>query len=223
MDDQEADMEAARTRLEAARRAGRKEGAARTLAQSFALLLGLGLLAAGVLGFFFGDSSFGTGSDPSGDTFLFFEVNGWHNVVHIASGALLVLFSLRAASAALALVIFGVVYAGVTVWGFVDGNDVANALAIDDADNWLHLGIAAGSIAVGLVSGALGLKGRREHRRLTYELDEETPPGRRPVDRDAAPERTEAGRDASGTEPGVRGDAPAEGPADTQTRGHARR
>src|SRR5215211_3401866 len=188
-------MEAARTRLEAARRAGLKEGAARTMAQAFALLLGLGLLAAGVLGFFFGGSSFGTGSHPSGENLLIFQVNGWHNVVHIATGALLVLFSFRAASAALALVLFGIVYGAVTVWGFIDGNDVANAVAIDDEDNWLHLGISAASIVVGLASGTLGLKGRREHRRLPYELEEGAAPGRRrrfgrsaPVERPAAPD-----------------------------------
>jgi Domain of unknown function (DUF4383) len=185
-------MEAARTRLEAARRAGLKEGAARTMAEGFALLLGLGLLAVGVLGFFFGDSSFGTGSHPSGDTFLFFEVNGWHNVLFIATGALLVLFSFRPASAALALVLVGALYAGVTVWGFIDGDDVVNLVAIDDAGNWLHLGISAASIVVGLASGALGLKGRREHRRLAYELEKgAAPAGPRPIGRDAPAEEPE--------------------------------
>jgi hypothetical protein len=76
--------------IERALRVGRREGAARTIAQSFCLLIGAGLIAAGVLGFVFGGTSFDAGGDVQGDEFTIFEVNGWHNVVHIATGAFLV-------------------------------------------------------------------------------------------------------------------------------------
>jgi hypothetical protein len=165
-------MEASRELLERARRVGRREGAARTIAQSFCLLIGLGLVAVGVLGFVFGGSSFEAGGDVQGDDFIIFEVNGWHNVVHIATGAVLVVVSMRPAAAAIGALVFGLVYAAVAVWGFADGNDVIDLVATDAADNWLHVGLAALGVLVGLLAGALGVSARREHRRLEREVAE---------------------------------------------------
>src|SRR5919106_4860116 len=122
-------MEASRDLIERALRVGRKEGAARTIAQSFCLLIGAGLIAVGVLGFVFGGTGFDAGGDVQGDDLAIFEVNGWHNVVHIATGAFLVVVSMRAAAAAFGALIFGALYAGVAVWGFVDGDDVVNLVA----------------------------------------------------------------------------------------------
>jgi hypothetical protein len=165
-------MEASREIIERARRVGRREGAARTIAQSFCLLIGAGLIGVGVLGFVFGGSGFDAGGEVQGDDFLIFEVNGWHNVVHIATGAFLVVMSMRAAAAAIGALVFGVVYAAVAVWGFADGNDVIGLVATDAADNWLHVGLAAFGVLVGLLAGALGVSARREHRRLESEIAE---------------------------------------------------
>jgi hypothetical protein len=165
-------MEASRDIIERARRVGRREGVARTIAQAFCLLVGAGLIAGGVLGFIFGGSGFDVGSDVQGDDFIIFEVNGWHNVVHIATGAFLVLMSMRAATAAIGALIFGAVYAVIAVWGFVDGDDVVNLVATDTADNWLHVGLGAAGVLVGLLAGALGVSARREHRRLETEVAE---------------------------------------------------
>jgi hypothetical protein len=159
-------MEASRDLIERALRVGRREGTARTIAQSFCLLIGVGLIAGGVLGFVFGGASFDTGGDVQGDDLAIFEVNGWHNVVHIVSGAFLVGASMRAAAAAVGALIFGAVYAGVAVWGFATGDNVANLVATDTDDNWLHVGFAAAGGLVGLLTGALGMSARREHRRL---------------------------------------------------------
>ena len=58
----------------------------RTPAQIYSLVFGAVLLLAGILGFF-ADSSFGDlGGNVQGDDLIVFEVNGWHNVVHILSG-----------------------------------------------------------------------------------------------------------------------------------------
>jgi hypothetical protein len=165
-------MEASRDIIERARRVGRREGTARTIAQSFCLLIGAGLIAGGVLGFVFGGTGFDAGADVQGDDFLVFEVNGWHNVVHIATGAFLMVVSVRAAAAAIGALVFGIVYAAVAVWGFVDGDDVVDLLATDTADNWLHVGLGAAGVLVGLVAGALGLSARREHRRLERAVTE---------------------------------------------------
>ncbi len=158
-------MEASRDpSFQAGRRAGRKEGAARTIAQTFCLVAGAGLIAAGVLGFFFGGSDFATGNSVQGEEFIVFEVNGWHNIVHIASGALLLLLAPKARVAAIGALIFGLVYAGVTVWGFIEENDVANLIPINTADNWLHAAIAIAAILAAALSGAFAASSARDAR-----------------------------------------------------------
>ena len=79
-------------------RAGAREHR-RTPAQWYCLLAGLSLLLAGILGFF-ADASFTTGDGIDGDRLLsIFEVNGIHNLVHIASGLVLLAASPKRASA----------------------------------------------------------------------------------------------------------------------------
>src|SRR5215210_3395899 len=123
----------------------------RTPAQLYALLFGIVLLLVGILGFL-ADSSFDVGSDVQGSDFIVFEVNGWHNLVHIASGALgLALWRRRDTARAYALG-FGAVYLVVTIWGFITGDQVLWLIPVDAADNVLHLLIAAAGLAAGLTS-----------------------------------------------------------------------
>jgi hypothetical protein len=124
---------------------------ARTPAQLYALLFGITLLAVGILGFI-ADSSFDTGSNVQGSDFIIFEVNGWHNLVHIASGIAGIALSRRADSARLFALGFGAVYLLVAILGFIDGNDVLGLIPVDAADNVLHLAIAALGIGAGLAS-----------------------------------------------------------------------
>jgi Domain of unknown function (DUF4383) len=123
----------------------------RTPAQLYALLFGITLLAVGILGFI-ADASFDAGSNVQGSDFIIFEVNGWHNLVHIASGIAGIALSRRSDSARLFALGFGAVYLLVTIWGFVDGNDVLGLIPVDTADNVLHLAIAALGIGAGLAS-----------------------------------------------------------------------
>ncbi|HYZ09055.1 MAG TPA: DUF4383 domain-containing protein [Pseudonocardiaceae bacterium] len=146
---------------DSARRAGIKEGAGRTLAQVSCLVGGAVLIAVGVLGFFFGGSDFTTGADLQGQNFIVFEVNGWHNVVHIATGAFLVLMAATAGAAVAGLLIFGVAYLAVTVLGFIDGNDVVNLIPVNPADNWLHVALTIAALLIAVVSGGLLASGRR--------------------------------------------------------------
>lgn len=124
----------------------------RTPAQVYALVFGITLLVAGIAGFF-ADASFGDlGSGVQGDDLIVFEVNGWHNLVHIASGLLgLALMGTAAGARAYALG-FGAVYLAVTIWGFIDGNDVLGVIPVNTADNWLHVAIAVTGILAGLAS-----------------------------------------------------------------------
>ena len=61
---------------------------ARTPAQRYCLLAGAALLLAGLFGAV-ADANWGSVSDVNGSNLIVFEVNGWHNVVHLASGAVL--------------------------------------------------------------------------------------------------------------------------------------
>src|SRR5688500_3870486 len=60
----------------------------RSPAQVYALVIGIVLVAAGILGFFY-EASFSTGDDTLTDrdaVLGILDVNGWHNLVHILSG-----------------------------------------------------------------------------------------------------------------------------------------
>lgn len=134
-----------------------------TPAQIYCLGIGAALLFAGVFGFF-ADASFDTsGSGDAdvagnangalqGDSFLGFEVNGWHNVVHILSGIVLIAAWRKRKSAKTVALAFGVVYGLVTIIGLIDGNDVLGFIPVNAADNVLHLIISLAGIAAALVS-----------------------------------------------------------------------
>ena len=123
----------------------------RTPAQLYALVFGIVLLAVGILGFI-ADSSFGTGSDVDGSDFIVFEVNGWHNIVHILSGLLGLALARRRDTARTYALGFGAVYLVVTIWGFITGDQVLWLIPVDMEDNILHLLIAVAGLAAGLSS-----------------------------------------------------------------------
>src|SRR3954468_11052562 len=123
-------------------------------AQAFCALVGPVLILAGILGFL-GNSDFG-GPDQRG-TFLGLDVNGWHNLVHIATGVLLLAGVPSATVARAICAIFGGTYAVVAVLGFIDGSDVLGLIPIDGADNVLHAVLAV----VALIAAAAPV--RRRH------------------------------------------------------------
>ena len=126
-----------------------------TPAQLYAVVFGAVLLLVGIAGFLV-NSSFGTGSSPAGSDLIVFKVNGWHNIVHIASGLLGLALARTAAGGRLFALGFGAVYAIVTVYGLVAGSNVLGIVAINGADNVLHLAIAAVGIVAGLASRQTG-------------------------------------------------------------------
>lgn len=125
---------------------------ARTPAQWYTLIFGAVLLLVGAIGFL-ADAGFNVGSNVDGDKLLgIFEVNGIHNLVHIASGALLLAASPKRASARLVAIGFGVVYLLVAIIGFIQGDTVLGLIPVNTADNWLHVAISALGITAGLMS-----------------------------------------------------------------------
>jgi Domain of unknown function (DUF4383) len=137
----------------AAARTGTRGAEARTPAQVYSLVFGATLLLAGIVGFFV-NSEFGDlGTNVQGDELVLFEVNGWHNVVHVASG-LLGLALARSAAGGFAFALgFGLTYALVTVWGLITADNILFGLApVNGADNLLHAAIAAAGILAALAS-----------------------------------------------------------------------
>jgi len=129
-------------------------GEERTPAQWYCLLGGAALLLAGIVGFI-ADAGFDTGSNVDGDKLIgVFEVNGWHNIVHIASGALLLAAAARRTPAKTVALAFGLTYGAVAVYGLVDGSDVIGLIPVNGADNVLHIALAAAGILAALASPA---------------------------------------------------------------------
>ena|SRR5215212_9417779 len=117
-------------------------------------IVGAVLTIAGIIGFFY-NAHFGSGSDVFGDdmsvkVFGILAVNGWHNVVHLATGVLgLLAVGYFARQYALAL---GVVYIAVAVWGFIigSGESILSIVPINTADNVLHLALGVLGVLAGL-------------------------------------------------------------------------
>jgi hypothetical protein len=82
-------------------------------------------------------------------------VNGWHNVVHIATGLLgLAVWRSYFGSRVYAIGL-GVVYTVVAIWGFVlgSGESILGFLPVNTEDNVLHLLIALAGLIAGLAAG----------------------------------------------------------------------
>lgn len=119
-------------------------------AQIVAGVLGATLLLAGLVGFA-ADASFDTGS-VDGDLLLGLEVNGWHNLVHAASGLLLLAGLGSNARSRRVCKLFGVTYLVVTIVGLADGSDIVGLLPVNAADNVLHAVLALVALWAAAVS-----------------------------------------------------------------------
>jgi hypothetical protein len=121
-------------------------------ARLYCTLVGAVLVIAGIIGFFY-SASFATGSGLEADEALgLLAVNGWHNLVHLGIGVIL-LIGANSAAREFALGV-GLLYLVLAVWGFLiidDGfGDILNLVPINTEDNFLHLilgltGVAAGA------------------------------------------------------------------------------
>jgi hypothetical protein len=133
----------------------------KTLAQVYVMALGAVLVLVGIIGFLV-EPSFGVGDSAERGTLILFDINGWHNVVHLLSGIVGLAMVGTAAKARLFAIGYGVVYVLVTILGFAvgDGGLLLSLIPINTADNLLHLAIAVTGIAVGLASPA-GAASRR--------------------------------------------------------------
>ena len=124
-------------------------------ARLYALAVGVVLVAAGIIGFFY-ESAFSSDESVRSAVRGLLDVNGWHNVVHIATGLLGILAARTLASARTYCLLFGIVYLVVCVWGFVVGNDasILSIIPVNTEDNILHLLIGVGGVGAALATPA---------------------------------------------------------------------
>lgn len=124
----------------------------RSAAQVIGLLFGLTYLAVGLIGFAVtGGLDFAA---TEGDKLLgLFEINPLHNVVHLLIGAALLWASMRRDTARAINATVGATYLLVGIVGlFITDNRDVNILAINHADNVLHLASAAVLLASAFMS-----------------------------------------------------------------------
>jgi hypothetical protein len=122
----------------------------RTPAQLYAIVIGVVLILAGVIGFFY-SAAFGTPGKVSPVVGIL-DVNGWHNVVHLASGGVLLAVAGNAALSRTVCLAFGGVYILVFILGLVM-NPIFGIIPVNAADDVLHLLLGVGGIGAGLASG----------------------------------------------------------------------
>ncbi len=83
-----------------------------------------------------------------------FQVSVLHNLVHLLYGVAGLALARTAATARTYLIGGGVLYLVLWIYGLlIDQTSTANFVPLNDADNWLHLGLGAGMIALGMVTG----------------------------------------------------------------------
>lgn len=128
----------------------------RTPAQLYAGLVGGVLLFAGIVGFFY-EAEFTSDESVRDAVFGLLDVNGWHNLVHIATGALGLLALAAGVAAARQYALgLGAVYLLVAIWGFIvgDGDSILGIVPVNTEDNVLHLLLGILGLAAGQASPA---------------------------------------------------------------------
>lgn len=111
--------------------------------QKAAKWFGIIFIVIGVLGFVPGITT------ATGYLLGIFRVDAIHNIIHILSGIIALMCAGSAAKAQGYFKIFGIVYALVTVLGFIQGQAVLGLIAVNAADNVLHLLLAIIFLALG--------------------------------------------------------------------------
>jgi hypothetical protein len=127
--------------------------------QIAAYVVGVAFLLPGVLGFIPGITTnyemLDFAGHHSGAKLLgIFGISVLHNIVHLAFGIAGVVFARTFTGARRYLMGSGVIYLLLSIYGLlIDHESAANFVPIDSADNWLHLVLAVGMLALGFVLG----------------------------------------------------------------------
>jgi arginine exporter protein ArgO len=124
-----------------------------------AALVGAVFLLVGILGFIpgittdYGQMQF-AGHESEAMLLGLFQVSVLHNIVHLAYGVVGLAVMKNAPAARTYFIAGGATYLLLWVYGLViNYESAANFVPLNNADNWLHLGLGAGMIALGLLPG----------------------------------------------------------------------
>ncbi|XVQ06475.1 DUF4383 domain-containing protein [Spirillospora sp. CA-255316] len=133
-------------------------GATRTPVQLAALAVGAVFLLVAVLGFIPGittgyDTLQFAGHESDAKLFGLFQVSILHNIVHGLFGIAGLLMARTVAAARAFLIGGGIIYLVLWLYGLlIDQHGTANFVPVNTADNWLHLVLGAGMIALGALA-----------------------------------------------------------------------
>jgi len=126
--------------------------------QTAAATVGAVFLLVGILGFIPGittdyDQMTFAGHESEALLLGVFQVSVLHNLVHLAFGVAGLAMARTVRGARAYLIGGGAVYALLWIYGLIVGHDSpANFVPMNNADNWLHLILAIGMIALGLLT-----------------------------------------------------------------------
>lgn len=129
----------------------------RTTIQTAAMVVGAVFLLVGILGFIPGVTSnyaaLGV-AGPASEALLLgvFQVSILHNIVHLLFGVAGIVMARSATQARNYLIGGGALYLVLWLYGLVVPHDSsANFVPFNDADDWLHLILGLGMVALGVV------------------------------------------------------------------------
>ena len=135
----------------------RGTGVDRSDIQKAALAVGAVFILVGLLGFIPGittnyDEMGFAGHESEAKLLGLFQVSVLHNIVHLLYGVAGIAMARQVRTAYLYLVGGGVIYLVLWLYGLVVEMDSdANFVPFNDADNWLHLALGLGMIALGVL------------------------------------------------------------------------
>ena len=116
--------------------------------------MGAVLALAGIVGFFY-SSDFGSPGDVKA-VFGVLDVNGWHDLLHILTGALgLIAFGTDSPAVLQYALALGAFYLALAVWGLVagSGGSILGIVPVNTGDNLFHAAVGIGGLATALATG----------------------------------------------------------------------
>ena len=129
----------------------------RAAVQVAALVVGVVFLLVGILGVIPGvttnyDALSGAGHHSEAKLLGIFQVSYLHNAVHLLFGIAGLVMARSIGAAKGYLIGGGIIYLLLWIYGLIiDFDSTANFIPLNDADNWLHLVLGVGMVALGLV------------------------------------------------------------------------
>jgi hypothetical protein len=127
--------------------------------QTAAAAIGAAFLVAGALGFIPGvttgyDTMSFAGHHSEAMLLGVFQVSILHNIVHLLFGVAGLALARSATAARGYLIGGGVIYLALWLYGLaIDHDSAANFVPLNTADQWLHLGLAAAMLLLGVAFG----------------------------------------------------------------------